>query len=142
MKNIPFDPQIMYKKYGVVFYKDENTPLKSTTPKPLVDDMKSTLEVMTRMERAKRRGYISLTRGAVVDSGLVDKLLPLLNVVHKEYTPAYNHFNVYFEHESLAIVEEGCVCPYYTVEIEKDSGRWLFKIVDFLGKILFTATCN
>lgn len=156
----------MYKKHGVVFYhqqkdvgktpkitlpkylmfdptvlhKDESTPEKNI-PLPIVNDMEKTLEVMSRMERAKRRGYIQITREAIL-SGLVDKLLSVINVIHKEYDPMGNRLNVYFEHEALAIVEEGCMCPCYTVQIEKDSGRWLFKFFDYSGKAMFMLTSN
>ena len=86
-----------------------------------LSDLGDTLDLMDKMERAKRRGCISITR-EVIRCGLADKLLPLLNVVYKEYSIRLNQIDVYFEHESLDVVPEGCVCPFYIVNIDDTNG--------------------
>jgi len=113
-------------------------PKPKTPTDPISDklsDLGDTLELMNKMERAKRRGCISITRKTVVD-GLADKLLSLLNVVYKEYKPCSNLLDVYFEHESLDVVPDGCVCPCYIVNIEDINGI-RFDIRDLSGETRF-----
>lgn len=114
------------------------TPKHKTTAELMNDhisDLGGTLDLMDKMELAKRRGCISITR-EFIEHGLADKLLSVLNVVYKEYRPCSNLLDVYFEHESLDIVPEGCECPWYIANMEDIYGT-RFYIKDCLGETRF-----
>lgn len=115
------------------------TPKYKTPTDPITEpssDLGATLDLMDKMERAKRRGLISFTK-EFITCGLADKLLPLLNVVYQEYSPIRNHLDVYFEHESLSVVPEGCECPHYRVDIDIHTKAGTFDIIDCLDQIRF-----